>query len=58
MAGEPEDDPDEDGGGSGPCCWPYTGIVNTESALARRKIDAQEQRNNERANFAMLIMFE
>jgi len=60
MEGEPEEEPEADGGGRGPCCWASTGKANAAAVQAKKTAKgAVGRRRGERAtNFAHVFIFE
>src|SRR6266436_5169297 len=60
MAGEPEEEPEADGGGRGPCCWASTGKANAAAVQAKKTAkDAVGRRRGEGVtNFARVFIFE
>jgi hypothetical protein len=60
MEGEPEEEPEADGGGRGPCCWASTGKANAAAVQAKKTAkDAVGRRRGEGVtNFARVFIFE
>jgi len=60
MAGEPEEEPEADGGGRGPCCWASTGKANAAAVQAKKTAkDAVGRRRGEGVtSFARVFIFE
>jgi len=59
MAGEPEEEPEADGGGRGPCCWAIAGKANAAAVPAKKRAkDAVRRRHGEVVtNFAGVFIF-